>query len=806
MWFEAKDPEIHKQIQEYINKWEEIPLKLNAMTEVYLTEKWINNLKNGYIETKLDALVEWFDNFLKEREVVNNNIRTHEEWTVRELREKLSKCTNEELEYILENSEGELYNQSYRILESRKNSWNRPKLNSDRNNQYTRETLNSYKEWEVFELWYNTEYGQTREIYIKENDGYFRVIEKDWKYVKTEEKITEQQMVEKMRWRKTFKSEIKLSSNIEQTNNSESILENLKSANIEDYIIIESDWKIKFKPEYIGKGEKYVQIQWNKYQIFENWKWNWVWVMLWSRESASVNWMVINWMKSRWEYDMQIWNFKNWKLEWEWIRISRWTREEWIFKDGKLEWKWKKYDNNQLVYEWEFKDGMYNWQWKYTWADWRRYEWEFKNWMLDWKWKQFNKDWELVFEWEFKDWSRLNKPSEVSNKRVNTERREMKEVQRDSDVIAIWDLHGEYAALKWNMEFAWLAKEVSWHLEWTWWNKRVVFQWDILADRWTDWLRIIQEIHKLREQARKQWWDIDIIVWNHDDFMIAFLLWWKVSRFAMNGDASALDIAMNGSQWKWLTELLDFIWIKKIWEFDDFLSLSRKNNEILNAMRSSPEWRMILEEICNMKLVSQVDDVLYCHTNPTKKMLEYLTRWNIQENINSLNQKYQWFLRKALLWEWNWAITIEEFNNISDIFLNTWNRYTWLNDQYALLLKDNWINMISHGHSWWSNNYWYTNNQLEIWGVKVVDTDYSYRKWWRTWWQHSVSVIKKEWWVNYMWDNVAYANLDYPIGTEVYVKRTAWWESRARVESYNPTTKEYRVTWEEWWRIASLSR
>lgn len=44
--FKAKDPEIHKKIQEYIDKWEEIPLWLNAKTSIYLTDEWIQKLKN----------------------------------------------------------------------------------------------------------------------------------------------------------------------------------------------------------------------------------------------------------------------------------------------------------------------------------------------------------------------------------------------------------------------------------------------------------------------------------------------------------------------------------------------------------------------------------------------------------------------------------------------------------------------------------------------------------------------------------------------------------------------------------------
>jgi len=54
LWFKAKDPEIHKQIQEYINRWEEIPLRLNALTDIYLTDKWISDLKNTKWWTKVD--------------------------------------------------------------------------------------------------------------------------------------------------------------------------------------------------------------------------------------------------------------------------------------------------------------------------------------------------------------------------------------------------------------------------------------------------------------------------------------------------------------------------------------------------------------------------------------------------------------------------------------------------------------------------------------------------------------------------------------------------------------------------------
>ena len=347
---------------------------------------------------------------------------------------------------------------------------------------------------------------------------------------------------------------------------------------------------------------------------------------------------------------------------------------------------------------------------------------------------------------------------------INTERREMSEVKRNSDVIAIWDLHWEYIALKWNMEFVWLAKEVNWHLEWTGWNKKVVFQGDILGDRWTDWLRILEEISQLREQARKEWWDIDVIVGNHDDFLISYLTWWKWKRF---WNTNALGVSIINGQWIWLTELLDFIWIKKTGEVEDFLNLGGKNLEIIEAMRRSPKGKQILEEICNMKIASQVDDILYIHTNPTVEILKYLTQWNIQENIKTLNQNYQWYLRKALLWQWNWVISTEQFNTISDIFLHTSNRdISWI-ENYVDLLKNSWINMISHGHSGWGwvfNWQRYENHQLNINWLKIVDTDYWYWKYWELDHEHSVSIVKKnnwsveiwEHWNSYIWKHIEF--------------------------------------------------
>ena len=346
---------------------------------------------------------------------------------------------------------------------------------------------------------------------------------------------------------------------------------------------------------------------------------------------------------------------------------------------------------------------------------------------------------------------------------INTERKEMSEVPRNSDVVAIWDLHWEYLALKWNLEYAWIAREVNWHLEWTGWHKKIVFQWDILSDRWTDGLKIISEIHQLKQQAHLQWWNIDIIVWNHDDFMISYLTWrnWIHKDWI---DVSIADRAwwIYSWQWRWILELIKYFYTWKPYylsssTYDFKKTLRNGHDNILSNMRNNPEWRIILEEICNMKVVSQIDDVLYCHTNPTEWMLQYLTNWNVQDNIDIINQKYQWYLRKILLWERWPTISTKEFNQISDLFLDTNNRDIWWIEKYVDQLRNSWINMISHWHSgggWkWNWQYVYDNNQTDINWLKIVDADFSYWKGGREWWTHSISIVQQNWWNIITWNN-----------------------------------------------------
>jgi hypothetical protein len=64
----------------------------------------------------------------------------------------------------------------------------------------------------------------------------------------------------------------------------------------------------------------------------------------------------------------------------------------------------------------------------------------------------FNNDWEIILrDNNSTNWTEYNftKKEDFINQRVNTERKEIKEVQRNTDVFSIWDLHWNYLALIW---------------------------------------------------------------------------------------------------------------------------------------------------------------------------------------------------------------------------------------------------------------------------------------------------------------------------------------------------------------------
>jgi hypothetical protein len=88
-------------------------------------------------------------------------------------------------------------------------------------------------------------------------------------------------------------------------------------------------------------------------------------------------------------------------------------------------------------------------------------------------------------------------------------------------VVIIGDLDGSRSKFENHLTAGGLVDKSG---NWAGGNKKVVFQGDIVADRETSGLKILEEIKNLREQAQKAGGDIEVIVGNHDDLMISFLM------------------------------------------------------------------------------------------------------------------------------------------------------------------------------------------------------------------------------------------------------------------------------------------
>jgi hypothetical protein len=454
-------------------------------------------------------------------------------------------------------------------------------------------------------------------------------------------------------------------------------------------------------------------------------------------------------------------------LNWQWVRVlDDWTRSEGIFKNWILI-QWSRTNSDWTVFKWDFKLGdlrngkIIDKDWhivkeysqgkevsekqpdviKPVENDWNATETNIQrnkrlfeeriaaekaaknNQPLNWQWINVPDDWTVLNDEQIR--KREDENGQWTQKKTenisaflsttlprNITNKEWNEVPRDTETIVIGDLDGNYDVFKKKLKKTWLVDD-SWH--WIWWKERVVFQWDILADRNQDWLKILKEIHNLRKQANEKWWNMLIIVGNHDFIMKGYLISSSSEKIV-----NWVEDAEHQNQWPWLLELMKF----KKWtpnytekEMFDYMKNPNVRNEILSNMRNDTEWKIILEELCSMKVIEQIDDCLYLHTNPTDNILNNLTNGNLQQNIDNINTVYQNYLRKSLLWEMN-ASNADDFSSIITLFLATSNRKTSNTEEYYNTLHKQWINYIAHGHSRWG---WKT---IQVGAVKIVDNNY----------------------------------------------------------------------------------
>ncbi|MFH0820549.1 MAG: DNA translocase FtsK [Candidatus Peregrinibacteria bacterium] len=267
--------------------------------------------------------------------------------------------------------------------------------------------------------------------------------------------------------------------------------------------------------------------------------------------------------------------------------------------------------------------------------------------------------------------------------------REWNKVRREKEVMAVGDLHGEWAAFIGNLKTLKIIDEGG---NWIAGPRKVVFHGDILADRGMDSFKILQAIAKLKKQARGANGELVVLAGNHEDFALSYLLG---ESFGEN--PAYMICFINGHQGAGLMEFKQFgsrdLQRKSADEFATWMELGAERPRILKKMRATPQGIMLLEQICDLRLAEMADDSLIVHTNPTPLMIEEL----LHHGVNGVNQKFQEGLRKALFDE---GTPDAEFFRLRSVFLDTNNRTNFTNEVLARRLREELgVNQILYGHT-----------------------------------------------------------------------------------------------------------
>jgi len=192
-------------------------------------------------------------------------------------------------------------------------------------------------------------------------------------------------------------------------------------------------------------------------------------------------------------------------------------------------------------------------------------------------------------------------------------------VARESEVMIIADLHGYFQAYVGNLLAAGLVDE---ELNWIAGDAKVVFLGDTIADRHLDGFKILNHKRKLKDQAKAVGGSVESVFGNHENYALEVL-------------TTGRDLSSPERRGLQEFEVFGF-----------YPDMRPKDAEAaLNFMREDERGRMCLEELCEMKLVWQIDDVLCTHTPLTMRMLAII----MVIGVDNLNYMFQEDLRRTLL-------------------------------------------------------------------------------------------------------------------------------------------------------------
>ncbi len=269
---------------------------------------------------------------------------------------------------------------------------------------------------------------------------------------------------------------------------------------------------------------------------------------------------------------------------------------------------------------------------------------------------------------------------------------EWRKVHRSTEVIAVGDLHGNWDAFVQAYTVSGIAKAgKSGNLEWTGGNKRVVFLGDILVDRYTDGLRILNALTKLQNQAATAGGKISILTGNHDTWFMAYLLEAGCEKRDIAGWMGVMRA--RPKQRKGLEELKKYNKSKNA----DILSEEAR----ISIQEEVKKEGILPEQLSCYQLAEVHDDTLFLHCNPTEKIIEDLiTRAHVESSLAKAVEKINTEFQQALkeMFQDNFADRTK-WSALVNLYTNTDNRINTSDPQQKDALRKLGINAIIHGHS-----------------------------------------------------------------------------------------------------------
>ncbi|MFH0837638.1 MAG: metallophosphoesterase [Patescibacteria group bacterium] len=266
----------------------------------------------------------------------------------------------------------------------------------------------------------------------------------------------------------------------------------------------------------------------------------------------------------------------------------------------------------------------------------------------------------------------LDSQTEAEPVRRNSARLDYSEVVRETEVISIPDIHGDVAALKKSLQALDLTDSND---NWIGGSKVLVLLGDYI-DRGETNLEVLDYLIKIKKQAEDAGGRVDLLVGNHESMMIGAMADWSTYREVWLNSDNGGDKVFKEVRKKYNLQSEHEVWQK----MKELFAPGGEYHELLNSM----------------KLVSQVDDVLYVHggiNDVWAKIIE-------DEGAEGVNQR--WKKAYSGLYEGDFS----EFEDVTGEYGPLWIRYkTDIKDmpekkiaRIAKALKKRGVNVVVVGH------------------------------------------------------------------------------------------------------------